>query len=159
VASTSSDVTCYSYCDGAIYLVPSGGIEPYTYAWLPTGQATSSAIDLCAGTYYITVTDSNFCSYFDTIVIGSPTEIILTTSQHDVSCFNGADGWATAGATGGAGTYYYNWSPTGQNSDTAKNLSTGSYTVTVTDIAGCFKDATVTLTSPPEMIITPVITD
>jgi gliding motility-associated-like protein len=92
-------------------------------------------------------------------MITSPSQIFLNPSAQDATCFGNPDGWATAPATGGAGIYYYNWQPIGQNSDTAKNLAAGIYTVTATDVNGCFADTSVTIGSPPQIIVTPAITN
>lgn len=55
-------------------------------------------------------------------------------------------------ASGGTGTYTYNWAPTGglDKSDIANPIAspdtTTTYTLTVNDAAGCLKTATVTVT-------------
>ncbi|MBK8626811.1 MAG: hypothetical protein IPN86_14980 [Saprospiraceae bacterium] len=49
-----------------------------------------------------------------------------------------SNGSATVTAVGGAGGYTYRWSTSPQQtSATATNLTTGIYTVTVTDSGGC----------------------
>ncbi len=158
VTHTQSDAVCYGYCDGIAEVFPSGGAAPYQINWLQTGGTASFDSTLCAGTYYVTVQDSNYCTQIDTIVIGEPDQIIISPTIKNVSCFGGYDGWAAASATGGAGVYFFNWQPTGQNSDTAKNLVAGIYTVTAMDIKGCLADTTIAIISPPQIIITPAIT-
>ncbi|MEO6167774.1 MAG: gliding motility-associated C-terminal domain-containing protein [Chitinophagales bacterium] len=158
VTDSVKGAVCYGYCDGIAEVFPANGTAPYSYSWLPTGNTAAYDSALCAATYYVTVTDANYCSRIDTITVEAPEEIVLTPATHDVSCFGGYDGWATADATGGAGVYFFNWQPSGQNSDTAKNLIAGTYTVTATDIKGCFADLPITIVSPPQIIITPAIT-
>jgi gliding motility-associated-like protein len=154
-----TDASCFDYCDGAAYVFPAGGVAPYSYVWLPTNQTTSFDDALCADTYYVTVTDANFCSQIDTIIISEPPEIILSVIGQDVSCFGVNDGWAIAEATGGSGVFYYSWSPLGQNSDSISNLYAGNYTITATDVAGCFLSSSITIGGPPQIIITPGITN
>ncbi|MBX7107940.1 MAG: gliding motility-associated C-terminal domain-containing protein [Chitinophagales bacterium] len=152
------DAACFGYCDGIATIFAANGAAPYNYSWSGTGNVTSYDSALCAGDYYVTITDANYCERIDTITIGSPAEIQLTPTVKDVSCFGGYDGWATVNATGGSGIYFFNWQPSGQNSDTAKNLVTGTYTVTATDTKGCFADLDVTISSPPKILIAPSVT-
>lgn len=50
-------------CDGQTFVVASGGEAPYSYQWNdPQNQTTSTASNLCAGTYTCVVTDQNGCS-------------------------------------------------------------------------------------------------
>jgi gliding motility-associated-like protein len=53
-----------------------------------------------------------------------------------------SNGSATVSASGGTAPYTYTWSPAGGNAATASNLSSGAYTVLITDANGC------TLTQP-----------
>lgn len=64
---------------------------------------------------------------------GCPTISATVTQQPDNGTNNGK---ATATATGGVGPYTYLWSD-GQTTQTARGLSAGTYTVTVTDCSGC----------------------
>jgi len=78
----------------------------------------------------------------------SPTVSIVNSK--DVSCFGLSDGSATALATGGNTPYTYSWNTTPvQNATTAKNLSAGNYSVTVTDNNGCFATTSVQIIEPP----------
>ena len=158
VTHSQSDAACFGYCDGIAEVFPAGGAAPYSISWQQTGGTAAFDSLLCAGSYYVTVEDANYCTRIDTIVIGEPDEILIATTLQNVSCFGGYDGWASATATGGAGVYFFNWQPGGQNSDTAKQLVAGSYTVTAMDIKGCLADTTIVITSPPQIIITPAIT-
>src|SRR5439155_1527495 len=70
----------------------------------------------------------------------------------NVACNGGATGSATVNASGGTPAYSYQWSPTGGSGATASGLSAGSYTVTVTDAAGCTQTATTTITQAPPLV-------
>src|SRR6185436_9602779 len=61
----------------------------------------------------------------------------VISSQTDATCEGGDDGSATVTATGGQAPYTYLWSPVGGTGATASGLSSGVYTVTVTDYLGC----------------------
>ena len=49
-------------CDGGATVVTQGGILPYTYLWDDPSSTTNDMVTgLCAGTYEVTITDSNGC--------------------------------------------------------------------------------------------------
>ena len=57
-------------CNGAIYLSVEGGNPPYMYQWNdPQNQTTSSATDLCGGTYQVVITDQEGCELTTEITI------------------------------------------------------------------------------------------
>ena len=73
-------------------------------------------------------------------------------------CHNGNEGSATIDAIfeGGANVplsnYTYLWSPSGQNTATASDLSGGqTYTVTVTDFRGCTVTESISIGNPVEI--------
>ncbi|CAM1347426.1 PKD domain-containing protein [Tenacibaculum crassostreae] len=70
VLSTSylaSDLSCGG-SDGAIDLSVSGGTAPYTYLW-NTGATTEDISGLTAGTYTVTVTDTNGCQQVESVTL------------------------------------------------------------------------------------------
>ncbi|GAB4248440.1 MAG: hypothetical protein Kow0079_00520 [Vicingaceae bacterium] len=130
---TGIDPTCPTFCDGSASAVPIGGTTPYSYSWNPGGQTSSSINSLCAGTYTVTVTDSNNCVDVDTIILMDPPPIILTMDSVNMSCFGVCDGQATVQIAGGISPYNVVWAPGGQTTTTITGLCAGTYTVTVTD--------------------------
>jgi len=76
-----------------------------------------------------------------------------TATGVNPTCFGGTNGSATATPGPlGVGPFTYSWSTVPvQTTQTATNLSAGTYTVTITDFNGCVSTATVTLTNPPAM--------
>jgi hypothetical protein len=69
----------------------------------------------------------------------------------NISCFGGNNGSAYASPSGATPPYTYLWTPSSQTGQTATNLSAGTYTVAVTDSAGCNTWTTVTITQPPAL--------
>ncbi len=144
------NTTCYNGNNGSVTVTASGGTTPYTYSWNTSPvKTTATATNLTAGTYIVTVTDSNGCSTFDTAIISQPTLLNTTVTGTNVGCFNGSNGIATVSASGGTTPYTYSWntSPV-QTTATATNLPAGTYIVTVTDSNGCTGNDTVTITQP-----------
>jgi hypothetical protein len=58
-------------------------------------------------------------------------------SIHNVTCFNGNDGYADLTASGGVSPYNYSWSNS-LTGEIQNSLTPGNYTITATDNLGCF---------------------
>ncbi len=69
------------------------------------------------------------------------------------NCLGQTTGSATITATGGVAPYTYSWSPIGGNTSTAINLTTGTYTCTVTDANGCTESIQVIIDTSPNVSI------
>ncbi|MFN3784725.1 MAG: hypothetical protein ACK4R6_12475 [Spirosomataceae bacterium] len=153
------DLSCFGSNDGAIEVTAAGGTGNYTYTWSGgVTTTTSKASSLAAGTYTIMVTDANGCQKTIQVELVQPaSEITLTTSHIDPKCFNDT-GSASALAVGGNGSYTYLWS-NGAVTTEIVGVKAGNYTVTVRDAKGCSVSKTVTLASPPELVITPIAVD
>lgn len=146
-------VSCNSATDGSIDLTVNGGTPPYTYSWNGGQFQSKNLNNIAAGTYAVTVTDANGCTIQDdTTLIGPPPiDLDLSISSYDggynVSCPNASDGSIQLFVNGGLAPYSYNWN----NNATTKNLSnisSGGYSVTVTDSNGCSSTIDTTLKEP-----------
>jgi len=150
--SDSLDVTCIGGADGMAMVTVVNGIPPYTYLW-SDGQSTSTATNLSAGSYCVTVTGGNNCISVSTVKINDPIGGITSgiTSQTIPGC-GFCDGDATVTATGGATPYTYLWNDiSAQTTATANGLCAGIYMVTATDNNGCNSILSVTLINPGGM--------
>jgi Leucine-rich repeat (LRR) protein len=65
---------------GVLTVAASGGVAPYAYRWSNT-QITSSISNLRAGTYTVTITDAQGCTFVKTDSITQPNEIRRTVSR------------------------------------------------------------------------------
>ena len=133
------NVSCYGMSDGsATAPVISGGAGPYTYVW-STGALTDNIAGQSAGTYTVTITDTNGCQGTDTITLTEPTEILSGLALTHVSCNGANDGSASINPTGGSGTpYTISWYDGTTTNINAGPISPGSgYWVTITDNTSC----------------------
>ena len=155
IAGTITDVSCFEGANGAVSVLPSGGVPSYTYSWNTNPvQHTSILTGLTAGTYTVTVTDANGCTGTQSFVIGQPAPLAATTTQNNVSCNGGSNATATVTVSGGTGTYTYAWSPSGGTAATASGLTSGAYSVTATDANGCTITKNVTISQPAPLAAT-----
>lgn len=155
-AADATPANCFNGTDGEATATPGGGIPPYTYMWSDgMGQMTSTAFNLPAGTYTVTITDANNCTAVASTTVDQPTEVELTTSSNPADCNAAATGDATVNATGGTSPYSYSWSDAGnQTTSTATGLAAGTYTVTVTDANSCVAIIDVTVSEPTPIELT-----
>lgn len=152
-SNTSTNVSCNGGSNGSAKVITTGGVKPYSYAWLPSISKVDSATNLPAGTYAVTVTDAHNCSTLQTITVNQPTQVVaLQGSGNNVSCYGGNNGSTSVGATGGTPPYTYQWLPLGGNGYIANNLSAGAYTVTVTDAHNCPATLVTTISQPTQLI-------
>lgn len=147
-ALVSTTTSCFGVCDGDATVFAFDGTPAYSYEW-STSDTTQTIDSLCAGQYFVTVTDANNCTAVDSVVVNEPSQIQPNVSVTDVDCFGNLTGSATSNPTGGTGTYVnYQWSSSGNNTATEGNLSAGTYTVTVTDDDGCTGVETFNVSQP-----------
>ena len=158
-SNSGTNVTCWGGNDGTITVTPTGGSGFYSYSWNTNPpQDSQTAINLAAGLVTVTMYDSLAlnCSTSATFVVSQPPAWNINTSiSSQVSCNGGNDGAATVSATGGTGGLTYSWDtqpPILQGS--ASSLTAGTYTVYITDGAGCTNSTQVIITEPPALTAT-----
>jgi PKD repeat protein len=153
----STAVSCYGLADGAATAGIIGGNPPYTLFWTPGGQTVLNPTNLSAGVNTLTATDSMGCVVSTSVQIATPTKLVSAiTGKQNVSCFGVCDGAATVLYGGGTPPLAVVWSAAG-NPTTANvsGLCAGTYTVTITDFAGCTRiDSSTIITQPSALLIT-----
>lgn len=152
--ASSNNSTCGN-SNGSATATASGGTGTYNYVWSPGGQSTSIVSGIHAGNYTVQVTDANGCVANTSLVVNNTAGPVVTvTATNNVNCNGASDGSAFTNVTGGAGTITYSWLPSGGNAATGTGLSTGIYTVTVTDANGCQSQATTAnITQPAALAV------
>ena len=126
-----------------------GGTSPYHYLWSSSSSSTDNISSLNSGKDTVTVTDNNGCilkKEFQILDIGG---IILASHViTNETCFLDSSGSARVSVTGGTSPYSFVWFPRGGDNDTAFNLITDDYLVTVTDHNGCKQQTNLSIHSP-----------
>jgi len=154
---TNTPPSCPGDCDATATVGAMGGVPPYTFVWNdPNNQTTPQAIDLCAGTYAVLITDSTGCDTTVTVLIQDPLPITISGVATDILCNGVCDGTITTLVSGGTGTLTYAWSPdpgNGQGTNIASQLCADSYTLTLTDANGCTATQTWTINEPPAIVL------
>jgi len=168
VSHTQTDVFCFGGNNGSIDATITGGTSPFNYSWSGPSGFTSSSEDitgLMAGTYDLIVTDAVGCIITLSVTITEPTQLSLSPSGINVTCFGGSDGEITTTAGGGAGSYTFEWfdnaalsSSIGTGSSIT-GLSAGTYYVQVTDANGCTFDNNLTITEPNDIVVNTSVID
>ena len=125
---------------------------PYTYNWPSLGANTATVDSVPAGTYDVTLTDGNGCTATASVTVTSTNATYSATSTQ-ASCLGSNDGTATAQMSPPLGNVTYLWSPGGQTTQTATNLTAGNYTCTISSNNGCSGTASVSVTEIPSMQI------
>lgn len=149
----SIDVSCFGGNNGSASSVVSGGKGPYTYNW-SSGASSPNTSGLTAGTYTLSVTDANLCPASAVITINQPAApLTASISTTNITCNAANNGTATAMVSGGSPGYSYMWQPGAQTTITVTNLSSGTYTLTVTDAKVCQSSAFVTITEPAPLAV------
>jgi hypothetical protein len=154
VTTFSSALICEIAPDGTATAVPFGGVPPYTYQW-NNGGTTALITGLTAGTYTVTVSDQNNCTAVSSVNVLAFGEegIWIGDMITNVICFGANNGTATAMPMSGTAPYTYLWS-NGGTTMKITDLTPGNYTVTVTDINGCFGSLLFVITQPTDLTVT-----
>ncbi len=148
--------TCNSGSNGSASVSALGGTSPYNYTWSNGTTGTSTANNLQAGTYLVTVSDANGCTVSSQAIVSNisgPSVNSITTS--DNLCFNSNDGEMNIAPGGGTGPFSYsiNNGTTTQMTGTFNNLAAGNYTVIITDANGCTVDSAFIISQPTAVVL------
>jgi gliding motility-associated-like protein len=154
--------SCNGDSDGSALANGTGGNGGFTYHWEDDIGTTLSDValldNIAIGTYYVTATDALGCSITSSTIVTEPAVLTLTVVGVDASTYGNNDGSATANPLGGTMPYNYEWENSAapgviiSTDQTALNLTTGTYCVTVTDDNGCTVSDCVFIDQPPDQL-------
>ncbi len=129
LTASSTVATCGS--NGSATVSVTGAKGPLVYNWSPGGQTSATATSLSPGTYTVNVTDGSTCAS-DTVTVGNTGMSVSLSSTNAICARLGS---AILKVSGGTPPYTYSWS-NGATTDSV-SLSSGTYTVSITDNVGC----------------------
>lgn len=146
ISLDTTDVTCNGLCDGAATVQASGGVPNYSFLW-SDGQNTATATGLCAGTYYVTISDTFSCELVDSVII-SESPLLTISLNADTTVCPGDTLTLAATGMGGDDNYTFTWDNGLGNGATQEitPTNTTTYTVTLTDGNNCTIEDLVTIT-------------
>jgi hypothetical protein len=148
------NVSCFGLPNGSISINATGGSGGYVFTWGDIGVGTSIRSSLPAGTYSVTVKDSSNAEVvINNIVVTQPTQIVANQTVNNVTCFGAPNGSIQLAPSGGTAPYTFSWSD-GSTVQNRTGLSSGNYSVTIMDSAGCTRLVTMTLSQPSQIMIT-----
>jgi hypothetical protein len=155
VTTSNVSLLCNGNCNGIAMSNASSGTPPYSYNWSPSSATTATVSSLCAGSYTVTVTDANGLTATSITTITQPSPLTASTGSQDATCSSCSDGSAWVTASGGTGTYTYEWNTSPiQTGATATGLAVGCYSTTVTDANGCSTSSQVCIAASGPNVIT-----
>lgn len=147
IVPTVKNADCFRTATGTVSLAVSGGTSPYTFNWSSENGGGVNATSqnqpaLTAGTYSVIVTDHNSCKdTLKNIKITQPDSLQVSTVSIPASSSAATDGSVTSTVKGGTAAYSYLW-PNSATTPNLANITSGTYSVTVTDSKSCKAYAT-----------------
>jgi hypothetical protein len=145
---SSKNAKCYGESSGTATAIPLTGLSPFSFNWSTTpSQDSATAINLSAGTYTVTVTDSVGCSNIDSVTIEQPDTLIATIIMSTDTLCQGYVAVLNALITGGTLPYFYLgiWGVFGPPPLYVTPDSTFTYPLTIADSNGCIASDNKTL--------------
>ncbi len=157
ISVVSTSITCANLGSATVAAV--GGIGPYSYTWMPSGQTGAAATGLSPGTYTVTVLDlGNNFTYTASTVFTSLIPLTATVvNSPSITCNGVGTGSALAtNITGGSGSQNYSWTNGVMTSTLANptNLTAGIWTYTISDaLTGCMVTNAFIISQPPALAL------
>jgi len=157
VQLSQTSASCFNGNDGTAtidaitYNNTAADLTDFNIAWSTgdNGAAISNAIG--GQNYSVVVTDALGCTGSANIIIDNPAEIgSIVQGFENASCFGNNDGTATVNGAGGTTPYSFLWdaNASGQTTATATDLTSGIYSVIITDANGCSTSIEVEIEQP-----------
>ncbi|MFN6378137.1 MAG: choice-of-anchor L domain-containing protein [Flavobacteriales bacterium] len=157
VTAVAEATTCGA-CNGAITISITGGSGNYNIDWTGTGTIDGDIqqLNLCGGSYSVTVTDDSGCTETIQVAVAGSIEPTVSAEVFGISCFGLTDGGINILFVDATGTPTFDWTynlepiPGGEG---ISNLSEGIYTLSWEDEAGCTGQEQYTISSPDQITI------
>ena len=157
LSATKVNVSCFGGNNGQIAVAPSGGIQPYTFQW-NDGSTNNPRINLTAGIYTVTVTDSTGCIATKRDTIFQPNAALNVVASATNTVCGSSTGTITTTTSGGTSPYSYLWAD-GVTTPNRSNLTAGTYALVVTDGNNCSTQIQQSVSSPNSPVATATATN
>lgn len=157
---TGFNVSCTGAMDGFITADISGGTVLYDISWTgPDGYTggTANIFGLAPGTYVLDLSDTNGCTFTDSLTLVEPTPLVVTfltstsPSGDAIACAGDSSAFVDLTVSGGALPYTIVWQGPDGFSSSAQDVSSlvaGTYAVTVSDPNTCTEVLVFIFTEP-----------
>ena len=159
VSIVSTTPICSGSSTGTALASIVGGTPPYVIQWYDSNNnliesGTYLLDSLSSGfNYSVQVTDANGCQAFDVFdIIPLPNLDLINSNVISPTCNNGNNGFVSFDIVGGNSPYSIIWSPSGNTTNSANNLSAGDYEIIVFDSLLCSDTFNIVVPETPELI-------
>lgn len=145
VSGNITNQSCVGSNDGSIDLTIDGD-GPFTITW-NNGANGTNVDNLAPGNYTVSVTDGSNCTTGASFNVAAATALSASLFKTDISCNGEADGSISASANGGVAPYTYAWN-NGMQGQSINGLSSGTYSLTLSDGNGCTANQSIVIVEP-----------
>ncbi len=132
--------TCNGGTDGAVTLVPRGGVGPYQFNWQNAGFSNNPTLsNIPNGNYAVTIRDVNNC-LLPLVIPVRELELILDPTVEAIrppACNGFSNGSIVVQIGNGRPPYQYDWGQGFVSENSLLNVAAGTYNVTVRDANLC----------------------
>ena len=153
LTATPTSPTCFGYTNGKIDTSVTGGTAPYIITAVP---AIADLDNVAPGSYTLTVTDALLNTDDVTVVVDPAQKLAatMTVVNYDGTAGNGK---VTVNATGGSGSYEYDFNNAGfVSSNVFSSIAAGAYSLKIRDTKGCGEiDTTVDVLDDSKLLVLP----
>jgi Secretion system C-terminal sorting domain len=146
--------TCFGANNGSAF-VSAAGANNIRFLWI-NGETNSNATALNAGLNQVTVSAAGGCVVVRNVQLNSPTQIRTLISNTHTVCTPNSGILIANNTNGGSGSgYQFVWS-NGRSGSVQTGLSSGTYTLTITDGTGCsaISSTQISISTPPTLSAT-----
>lgn len=150
----AQQVNCFGENNGSFQIQASGGTGSYNFSMGNETNSTGIFENLTAGSYTISITDTNNClSTFETTITQPDLITSSISALQNVNCFGENNGSLELQASGGTGNLIFTLGNETNSTGIFENLEAGNYNITITDDNNCNISTSYEITEPTELTI------
>ncbi|NQY10307.1 MAG: gliding motility-associated C-terminal domain-containing protein [Flavobacteriales bacterium] len=166
ITMTGKDPDCTNDSTGYAIANIKGDLASYLVVWGNTNvtsivndQTNDTLRNLPAGNYIIAVDDGSGCLATDSIELFDPLPLYFSFTNVQAPVCEDSLGFLKVSASGGTAPYTFEWDGMVSELDSVFNLSSGTYTATVTDINQCASNGSIFLSESTFKLISTTATN